>query len=111
MSLFSEAVTLQRRGDVVGRTSTNDPICGPPVSVELAGWVETGFGGEQVILADQVTKDYTLWLDGDHAAELDAYDDVIYRGHLFHIAGDVAYQAGGTVVPGWTNARLEKVSG
>ncbi len=109
--LFSETVTLLRRGDIVGRTSTNDPIYGPDQNVDRPGWVEAGFGEEYIDRADQTIKLYTLWLDGDHAAELTAYDRVSYRGDTFQLAGDVAYQPGGTVVPGWTNARLKRTKG
>jgi hypothetical protein len=109
--LFSETVTLCGRGDVVGHTSTNDPIYGPPRRVEAPGWVEAGFGEESIDARDQVSRLFTLWLDGNLVGELEAYDDVEYRGESFHIAGDVAFQPGGAVVPGWTNARLKKIKG
>lgn len=107
--LFSESVTLLARGPIVGKNSTNDNVYGSPVATVTPGWVEAGFGPEVTDQADMVTKDYTLWLDG--RVDLTPYDDVSYNGETFNIAGDVAYQAGGLIVPGWTNARLEKVTG
>lgn len=112
MTLFTETVTLIKRGEKIGEDKYGRPEYGPPTRVDSPAWFErAGANEEDTRGREQYVTGYTLYLPV--AADLRGSDAVALPGvpGEFQVDGEVGYQPAGFVVEGYQVAALQRVEG
>lgn len=113
MTLFTETVTLNYAGQPTGDLDDyNNPIMGPPTSVESPAWFEPTSSSETLTNdQSQVESDYQLFLP--EGTSLSALDSVTLPRGLgdYPVTGKPGHMPGGFILDGYVQVALRQVGG
>lgn len=110
MNLMSQTVTLRFTGDPTGAYDDyGNPVFGPSQDQSWAAWYEPRSSGEDTTAKDQQVYGYWVYLPLE--APLAGADAVLIGGVVYRVVGEPGRQPGGTLVPGFQKAAVERVTG